>query len=132
MWKFQFYSATQILREINFDHFEAPETVILTIWAALNFEFLGISDTYILSSVKVFPKFKIQSLQIVKMCSFWPSEMPQNWFHINSEWQENSHAIEYPQSRIPIKLPRSVMSRKRQELWCQRLNFCLVAGLLHN
>ena len=40
MWKFQDISATQILREINFDQFEAPKTAILTICAALNFEFL--------------------------------------------------------------------------------------------
>ena len=27
MWKFQDYYATQILREINFGHFQAPKTV---------------------------------------------------------------------------------------------------------
>ena len=31
MWKFQDFSATQILREINFGHFEAPKTAILTV-----------------------------------------------------------------------------------------------------
>ena len=31
VWKFQDFSATQILREINFDHFEANKTDILTI-----------------------------------------------------------------------------------------------------
>ena len=31
---------SQILREINFGHFEAAKTAILTICAALNFEFL--------------------------------------------------------------------------------------------
>ena len=41
MWKFQDISATHILCEINFDHFEGPKTAILTIWPALNFEFLG-------------------------------------------------------------------------------------------
>ena len=30
MWKFQDFSATQILREIIFGHFEAPKTTILT------------------------------------------------------------------------------------------------------
>ena len=35
LWKFQDFSATQILREINFGHFEAPKTAIFTIWAAL-------------------------------------------------------------------------------------------------
>ena len=31
LWKFQVFSAIQILREINFGHFEAPKTAILTI-----------------------------------------------------------------------------------------------------
>ena len=39
MWKFQDFSATHILREINFGHFEASKTAILTIWAILNFKF---------------------------------------------------------------------------------------------
>ena len=46
MSKFQDISATQILREINFGHFEGPKTAILTIWAALNFELLGIFDIF--------------------------------------------------------------------------------------
>ena len=37
MWKYGNFSATQILREINFGHFEEPKTVILTILVALNF-----------------------------------------------------------------------------------------------
>ena len=44
MWKFQDLSAIQILREINFGHFEASKTAILTIWAALNLEFLDVFD----------------------------------------------------------------------------------------
>ena len=38
--KFRFF-APQILREINFGHFEAPKTAILSIRAALNVELLG-------------------------------------------------------------------------------------------
>ena len=30
-WKFQDFSDTQILHNVNFGHFEAPKTVILTI-----------------------------------------------------------------------------------------------------
>ena len=60
MWKFQDISVTQILCEINFGHLEAPKPAILTIWAALNFEFLGICDIF---KCEIFPKFKIQSLQ---------------------------------------------------------------------
>ena len=46
MWNFQDFSANQILREINFGHFEAPKTAILTIWVAMNFKFLGTYDIF--------------------------------------------------------------------------------------
>ena len=36
LWKLQDFFVTQIFRENNFGHFEAPKTAILTIWAALN------------------------------------------------------------------------------------------------
>ena len=60
MWKFQYFSAAHILREINFGHFEAPETANLTICAAPGFEFLGTSD---ISKCEVFLKIRIHSLQ---------------------------------------------------------------------
>ena len=44
MWKFQDFSATHILREINFGCCEAKKTAILTIRAALNLEFLATFD----------------------------------------------------------------------------------------
>ena len=53
--------ATQILREINFGHFEAPKTAIKTIWAALNFEILATLDIF---KCEIFPKTNIHSLQI--------------------------------------------------------------------
>ena len=59
MWKFQDLSAIQILREINFGHFEASKTAILTICAVPNIEFLGTIDN---SKTEFFPKIKIQSL----------------------------------------------------------------------
>ena len=40
------FFATQIFREINFGHFEAPKTDILTKRVALNFEFLDIFDIF--------------------------------------------------------------------------------------
>ena len=58
MWKYQDFSATQILREINFGHFEATKTAILTIWVVLNFEFLGIFD---IVKREIFPRIKIQN-----------------------------------------------------------------------
>ena len=42
--KFLNFSATQILREINFGHFWVPKTAILTIWAGLNLEILDTFD----------------------------------------------------------------------------------------
>ena len=86
MWKFQDNSAIQILREIKFGHFEPPKTSILTIWAALNFGFLGTFDIF---KCEIFPKIKIQSLQNCYNCSFWPSEISQNWLHVKSECQRN-------------------------------------------
>ena len=46
VWKFQNFTATHILREINFGHIEVPKTAILNILAALNFEFLEIIDIF--------------------------------------------------------------------------------------
>ena len=46
MWKFQDISATQILREIKFDHFQGPKTAILTILAEIDFKFLEISALF--------------------------------------------------------------------------------------
>ena len=60
MWKFQYISPTQVLREINFGNFEAPKTAIFTIRAALNFEFLA---TLVILKCEILPKIKIQSLQ---------------------------------------------------------------------
>ena len=44
MWKYQDFSATQILNEINFGHIEAHKITNLTIFAALDSEYLGIFD----------------------------------------------------------------------------------------
>ena len=60
MWKFLNFSATQILHEINFGHFEAPKSAILAVSAALNFEFLEYFDIF---KCEIFPKVKVQSLQ---------------------------------------------------------------------
>ena len=57
---FKDFSATQILREINFGHFEAIKTAILTIIAAVKIEFLGPFDIF---KPEMFPKIKIQSLK---------------------------------------------------------------------
>ena len=49
MWKFQDFSLTHISRKINFAHFEAPKTAILTIWLDMIFEFL---ETFNISKFK--------------------------------------------------------------------------------
>ena len=67
MWKIQYISGTQIVCEINFGHLEASKPTILTIWAALNFEFLGIFD---IDSVKLFQKSTFKASKIVKMAFF--------------------------------------------------------------
>ena len=36
MWKFQDFSAAQILREINFGHLRTPKTDILTIFKSIS------------------------------------------------------------------------------------------------
>ena len=66
MWKFQDFSTTQNLREINFGHFETPKTAILSIWAALNFEFFGIFDTFKREMREIFPNIKIQTFDLLQ------------------------------------------------------------------
>ena len=60
MLNFKDFSATQILREINFVILKSQKTAILTTVATLNFEFLG---TFNYFKCEIFPKLKIQSLQ---------------------------------------------------------------------
>ena len=60
MWKLQDFSTTKILREIKIGHLDAQKLADLTIWAAMNVEFLGIFDTF---EREIFPNIKIQSLQ---------------------------------------------------------------------
>ena len=62
MWKCQDFSATQILREINFGHFEASKTGNVAILAALNVKFL---EYLTFSNVKFFPKTKFKASKIL-------------------------------------------------------------------
>ena len=63
-----------------------PKTAILTFWTALNFSCLVAFDIF---KGEISPKIKIQSLLNCSRGCFWPSEISQNWFHVNSECQEN-------------------------------------------
>ena len=60
---------------------EGSKTAILTIWPALNFEFLGIFDIF-----KCEMSLKIKNSKSSKLLdgSFWRSEIGQNWFHVKS------------------------------------------------
>ena len=56
MWKLQDFTATLILREINFGHI-----------VALHFEFLGIFDIF---KFEIPQKSKLEALKMVKMAVF--------------------------------------------------------------
>ena len=81
VWQFQDYSATQILRDINFGHFEETKNTILTSWAALNLEFVGICD---IIKCELFLKWKFKAFKIVKTTVF---DLGQNQFCGKLEWQ---------------------------------------------
>ena len=59
MWKFQDFSITQILREINFEDSRSAKTAIFAILEALNFVFL---TDFSLQKVQKSIQIKIQSL----------------------------------------------------------------------
>ena len=67
MWKFQDFSAIQILCEIKFRHFKPPKTAILTNFAALSFEFLG---TFYIFKYEIFPKSKFKASKTDKTADF--------------------------------------------------------------
>ena len=75
---FRIFLPLNIVREMNFGPFDAPKTVILTIWAALNFKFL---ENFVIFICEIFPK-------MVKW-QFWPFKISQNWIRVKSKWQEN-------------------------------------------
>ena len=60
---FRIFSATQILREVNFGQFEAQKTAILNIWAFLDFGFLVILD---ILKCEIIKKQKSKSLKVLK------------------------------------------------------------------
>ena len=68
MWKFQDFSATQILREINFGHFEAPKNASLTILVALNFRFFEIHKVSKIANFDLLKAAKLISRKIQENC----------------------------------------------------------------
>ena len=82
VWKFQDYTITQKLREINFVDSGSAKTAIFAILGAVNFVHLG---NFTLAKVQKCIKNQIQSLC---MCVKWlilHFKNPQNWFHVKSE-----------------------------------------------
>ena len=75
------------------------KTALLTIWAALNFQFL-----------QTFDIFKCE-----------------NWFHIESEWQENCYIFtlrNIHNQKFPIRLPRSVYVTARNAIALPYVTLC--------
>ena len=72
------FTATQILREIKFEILGVSKTAILTILAALNFDYL---ENFTLAYVKNSQKCKIKSCKKGQNGSLWPSKISKNWFH---------------------------------------------------
>ena len=103
------FLAILILRKINFGWFQKIKNC--------HFDHLSRSEFCIFGNFwhfkcVIFTKIKFQSLWNSKNGSFLSSEISQNWFHAKSEWYLgkllNFHIVEYPKSKIPIRLPRSV------------------------
>ena len=58
------FTATQILREINFGHIKPPKTASFTTFTPLNFEFLEVFDTF---KYEISQKSKFKASKSVKM-----------------------------------------------------------------
>ena len=59
-WKYAGFFCQSGFSEISFGHIGAQKTAILTIWAAINFEFLEIFDIYNRECFPKLPKIKTQ------------------------------------------------------------------------
>ena len=101
--------------ESNFGHFEAPKTAILTIWAALNFEFLHIFDIF---KCEILKKSKFKAFKFVSMTVFDTLKSDNIDFTKNQICKKIDiptyfHIVEYPQSKFLIRLLRSSGSVKK-------------------
>ena len=105
MGKFQDVSATRILREITLGHLEAPKTAILSILAGLNFEFLGNHNIF---KYDIFQKTKFKASKIVKTAVFDRLKSAK----IDFTYNQSCRKIANFQSKIPIRLPRSMNCSK--------------------
>ena len=67
MWKFQDFSCTQILREINFGYFDVQKVPFLPFEQLQTLQFLG---TFDIVKYEIFQKLKFKASKIVKMAVF--------------------------------------------------------------
>ena len=67
MWKFQDFSATQILRETNFGKCRSSKHAILTVLEALNFDFW---KNFIVVNIKSYKNSKFRAAQYGQNGSF--------------------------------------------------------------
>ena len=68
MWKFQDFSITQILREINFEDSRMAKTAIFAILRAVNF--VQMVNFSLKKSTKIHKNQNSESLNVVKMADF--------------------------------------------------------------
>ena len=92
-----------------------PKTAILTIWVAMNFE---LWQFLTFSSVKFFWKSKFNIFKTVKTAflTFWNQLKLISRKIIMAGKLLNFHCMEYPQSKSPIRLPRSVPLENPQNM----------------
>ena len=119
MWKLQDFSVTQILLITNVGHFEAKKTAILTICAYIyvHLWILNFWELLTFLSVKFFQISKLKASKIVKLAvlTFWSLPIL-IWRKIRvvEKWL-NFNTVEYPLSKSPIRLPRSVCTKTAEK-----------------
>ena len=92
---------------------------------ALNSEFLNSFDIF---KREIPKKLKFKASIVVKWQFFNLSEISRNWFYVKSEWQKkllNFHTVEYPKSKFPIRVLRSVVLQYTIQLCTLHLHLTL-------
>ena len=107
IWKFHDFYATQILQRNQFWSLWSAKNAILTIWAALNFEFMGIFDIF---KYKITKKSKFNASIIAKWQFLTLWNVANLILHKirGAEKLLDFHTVKYHWSKFPIWLPRSM------------------------
>ena len=96
------FSATLILREINFGWFQMVKNCHFNHFGCFEFWFLS---NFTLENVKNSQKFKIQSCSNVQKWQFLGLQNGQNWFQVGFERKKNPKILHCV---FPLRLHRSV------------------------